>query len=296
LAYGEAVQRRFSILTDNDIFKSGEAILKDSAISLGKISDHIHKYTDSEAATSPFVYAPQRVKTKEIEKALPEVKKELPLKTTEAIELMEYAFDPSTKNDDKIITTKVSELKRALKNMQGSVVMFMQQTTQKVEITSMPMVHAIVEKSTSHTNKFPFKIPSGITWQNIIIQFINNDTVNIQVAGHSHQTGFADMGFVDKRTNKPTVQWGLLSVLAKNDGFLSSSSNEARDNYKKHKQLLSEKLKNYFNIEPDPFEPYKGGYKTKITLAPPPTQQNKVEEAYSITDEIESMFRDLTGE
>ena len=293
LAYGQAVQNQFNIVAGSEIFKNGAIALRDSSIALGKISDHIPMYAGSEYITSPFVFEPRTVKTKEVEKVLPEVKKDLPVKTTEAIELMEYAFDPSTKNDDKRIITTVSELKRALKNMQGSVAMFIQQATQKVEITSMPIVQAVIEKSTSHTNKFPFKIPAGTTWQNIIIQFTDSNFVNIQVAGHSHQTGYADMGFVDKRTNKPTIQWGLLLVLAKNGGLLSASSGDARDKYKKHKQLLSDKLKDYFDIEPDPFEPYKGGYKTKITLAPPPPQKSKVEDTYSTTDEVEDIFSDL---
>lgn len=296
LAYGQAVQNKFSILTGSEMFKNGATALRDSSTTLGKISDHIPTYIGSEAITSPFVFEPRTVKTKEVERALPEVKKELPIKTTEAIELMEYVFDPSTKNDDKRIITTVSELKRAIKNMQGSVAMFIQQTTHKVEVTAMPTLQVNIEKSTSSTNKFPFKIPAGTTWQNIVIQFINSDTVNIQVAGRSHQTGYADMGFVDKRTSKPTIQWGLLLVLAKNGGLLSATSGDARDKYKKHKQLLSDKLKDYFDIEPDPFEPYKGGYKTKITLAPPPSEQNKIEDTYSTTDEVEDMFRDLTEE
>lgn len=297
LAYGQAVQNQFnSVLAGNELFNNGATILRDSAIAFGKISDHIPTYIGSETITSPFVYAPQRVKTKEVEKALPEVKKELPEKTTEAIELMEYVFDPTTKNDDKRITTTVSELKRAIKNMQGSVVMFMQQTTQKVEITALPKVQVSIEKNTSSTSKFPFKIPSGTTWQNITIQFTNSDVVNIQVGGHSHQTGYADMGFIDKRTNKPTTQWALLLVLAKNGGLLSASSADARDKYKKHKQLLSDKLKDYFDLEPDPFEPYKGGYKTKITLAPPRAYQSEAEDTHSPTDEVEDIFRDLTGE
>lgn len=296
LAYGQAVQNQFDILTGSEIFKNGATVLRDNSIALGKISDHIPVYAGSEYITSPFVFEPRPVKTKEVEKALPKVKKELPVKTTEAIELMEYVFDQSTKNDDKIITTKVSELKRAIKNMQGSVAMFIQQATQKVEITSMPTVHTIAEKSTSQTNKFPLKIPAGTTWQNIIIQFTDSDYVNIQVAGHSHPTGFADMGFVDKRTDKPTIQWGLLSLLAKGGGELPNSSSDVSDKYKKHKQILSDKLKGYFNIETDPFEPYKGGYKTKITLVPPPTKQSEPKHDYSLTDEVDDMFRDFTEE
>lgn len=296
LAYGQAVQNQFDIITGSEMFKNGATVLRDSAVALGKISDHIPVYAGSEYITSPFVYEPKPVKTKEVEKALPKVKEVLPEKTTEAIELMEYVFDPSTKNDDKRITTTVSELKRAIKNMQGSVAMFIQQATQKVEITSMPTVHTIAEKSTSQTNKFPFKIPAGTTWQSIIIQFTDSNYVNIQVAGHSHPTGYADMGFVDKRTNKPTIQWGLLSLLAKGGGELPASSGDASDKYKKHKQLLADKLKEYFNIEPDPFEPYKGGYKTKITLVPPPTKQNEPKQDYSLTDEVDDMFRDFNEE
>lgn len=296
LAYGQAVQNQFDVIRGSEVFQNGVTALRDSSIALGKISDHIPVYAGSEYITSPFVFEPKTVKTKEVEKALPEVKKELPVKTTEAIELMEYVFDPSAKNDDKIITTKVSELKRALKNMQGSVAMFIQQTTQKVEITSIPTIHTIAEKSTSQTNKFPFKIPAGTTWQSIIIQFTDSNYVNIQVAGHSHPTGYADMGFVDRRTNKPTIQWGLLSLLARGGGELPNSSSDASDNYKKHKQLLSEKLKGYFNIESDPFEPYKGGYKTRMTLVPPPIKKGEPKNDYSITDEVEDMFRDLNEE
>ncbi len=296
LAYGKAVQSQFDTIVDSELFKNRATVLGNGAIALEKISDHIPVYTGSEYITSPFVFEPKTVKTKEVEKALPEVRKELPAKTTEAIELMEYVFDPSAKNDDKIITTKVSELKRALKNMQGSVAMFIQQTTQKVEITSIPTVHTIAEKSISHTNKFPFKIPAGTTWKNIIIQFTNSDYVNIQVAGHSHPTGFADMGFVDRRTSKPTIQWGLLSLLAKGGGELPNSSSDVDDKYKKHKQILSDKLKDYFNLESDPFETYKSGYKTKITLVPPPAQKDEPKNDYSLTDEVDDMFRDLTEE
>jgi hypothetical protein len=297
LAYGQAVQQQIgSFVSQGEILKNGMIAARDAVLGTTYALPRTPVYVNPETITSPFVYAPQKVKPKEVEKVLPEVKKELPAKTTEAIDLMEHIFNVDTKNDDKIITTTVAELKRAIKNMQGSVMMFMQQTTHKVEVVSLPTVQTVIEKSTSHANKFPFKIPAGTMWQNITIQFTNSDMVAIQVAGHSHQTGYADMGFVDGRTNKPTVQWGLLLVLAKNNGFLSASSSDARDKYKKHKQLLADKLKGYFSIEPDPFEPYKGGYKTRITLIPHPTEQNEQPDDYSTTNEIDEIFRDFVEE
>ena len=297
LAYGQAVQsvqtKFLDTIYDNSVALQS-VIASNPLIDLKSVS--YAPYISPISIAFPSVFSPQEVKTKEITKKFPEIKKDLPAKTTEAIELMEYVFNPDTKNDDQRIVTTVAELKRAVKNIQGSVSMFIQQTTHKVEITSMPIVQAVIEKSTSHANKFPLKIPAGTTWQNIIIQFTDSNYVNIQVAGHSHPTGYADMGFVDKRTSKPTIQWTLLSLLAKGGGELPNSSIDASDNYKKHKQLLSEKLRCYFNIESDPFEPYKGGYKTRMTLVPPPVKKGESKNNYSITDEVENMFRDLTEE
>ena len=131
LAYGQAVQNQFSILTNSEIFKNGATVLRDSSITLGKISDHIPIYFNSEAITSPFVYAPQRVKTKEVEKALPEVKKDLPVKTTEAIEMIEYFRNPDTKKGDAKVLTTLNEIKRAIENVVGFSTMVIQQTTIK---------------------------------------------------------------------------------------------------------------------------------------------------------------------
>ena len=287
VAAGKAVENQFSSIAEN--YLKGVATIKipDPSSVIGSIS------------TGPFaspytVYSPQPISVEKVAEKLPEAKKELPVKITQAIELMEHVFDSETKNNDKVITTTVSELKRAVKSIQGSMNMVVQQITQKIEITAMPKLEVVsFEKVGVNKNRFPFKIPSGTTWQNIIIQFTSEDFVNIQVAGHSHPTGYADMGFVDGRTNKPNLQWTLLRVIAKNGGCLPSSSGDARDNYKKHKQILSEKLKEYFQIEFDPFEAYKGGYQTKIVLAPPPSSPEEPNTDFS---EVEDMFRDLTEE
>jgi len=163
--------------------------------------------------------------------------------------------------------------------------------TIKIEITKMPTVKTYIEKQQTQFGEFPYKIPSGTTWENIIFQFTSEDFVTISVAGHSHQTGYADMGFVDSRTGKPNFQWALLLVLSKNNGLLEPSSSDAKDKYKKQKQLLSERLKKYFSIEYDPFEPYKRGYKIKMTITPPtiaPQQNNQV-------NEVDEIFSELSG-
>jgi|GEM_PF-3330418 len=145
--------------------------------------------------------------------------------------------------------------------------------------------------------KFPFTIPAGTVWETIIIQFTSNNYVNVQVAGHSHATGYADMGFANKNTKEPIIQWGLLLILAKNGGSIKMSDGDASNNFKKQKQLLSDKLKNYFGIDYDPFRRYssKDGYKIKITLVPPSTSNVRASTDETL-GEISEMFRNLQQE
>lgn len=132
--------------------------------------------------------------------------------------------------------------------------------------------HKFEEQRPKNTSKLPFKIPAGTTWESILITFNNEEAATIQVAGKSHNTGYADMGFVDKRKDTPNLQWGLLLLLARKGGLLEASDADAQQRYKKHKQLLSDRLKDYFGMQTDPMEPYNGGYKIRMTLIPPPKQ------------------------
>ena len=150
------------------------------------------------------------------------------------------------------------------------------------------------DKTTSRQkNKFPFAIQAGTTWESIYIQFKNSEAVTIQVSGHTHDTSFADMGFADGRTGKPNTQWTLLTLFAKNGGNLTAGSPDAKDKYKKHKQLLSDALKSYFSIDYDPFKPYgkTDGYSIKINLSYPEVQEETI--PHSADNEIDEMFQNL---
>lgn len=151
-------------------------------------------------------------------------------------------------------------------------------------------LHRTKEKIIEPKFRFPFTVPAGTVWEKIIIQFTDSEFVNIQVAGHSHTTGYADMGFVDSRSNRPNLQWVLLLVLAKNGGAITPRSHDAKDNFKKQKQLLSGKLKDYFAIEYDPFKAYERGYEIKMTLIPP----KKEDVAPKVVDDVGDYFRQLT--
>jgi hypothetical protein len=75
-------------------------------------------------------------------------------------------------------------------------------------------------------------------------------------------------GFEDGRTRQPNYQWALLRLFAAKKGELSWENSEAADKLKKRKQALSETLKAYFNIDDDPFHPYRDEktYRTKFKL------------------------------
>jgi hypothetical protein len=128
--------------------------------------------------------------------------------------------------------------------------------------------------------KFPFKIPSGTKWENFIIKFLNEEEIHIEVGKIKHNATFKDMGFLGR--TGPDVQWKLLKTLAEENGEVSFKNKSARDQYKKRKELLANKLNEYFAIDYDPFFPYKSSrekpgnsYKIKITLIPPPQEKKE---------------------
>ncbi len=56
--------------------------------------------------------------------------------------------------------------------------------------------------------------------------------------------------------SKPNEQWKFLLLLAKKGGEIKHTDPQAKDSYKKQKQILSEKLKQDFRLDFDPFDSY----------------------------------------
>lgn len=127
-------------------------------------------------------------------------------------------------------------------------------------------------------NKFPKKLPADATWQNFIIKFEDDENVLISFRNFSHSANYKEMGLVGKGKNPgPSEAWNFLKVLSLQNGEISIRDEEARDRYKKQKEILSNALKDYFRLDYPPFFPYKSSsekegnsYKIKLTLIPPP--------------------------
>jgi hypothetical protein len=137
--------------------------------------------------------------------------------------------------------------------------------------------------------KFPFKIPAGTHWNNVIIKFLNEEEIEIHVKKLKHITNYKELGMIGKgKVPTPNEQWIFLKVLAQCQGEITIKDPEAKDKYKKQKQALTETLRKYFSIDYDPFYPYKScmekdgnSYKIKILLIPPQQKesiQNIIEE------------------
>lgn len=149
---------------------------------------------------------------------------------------------------------------------------------------------------------FPHRLPAGTTWEQIIIKFIDEENVFIKSRQYTHNTNYKKMGFADSRgkTLKPGVLWILLKTLAKLNGEITIKDPEAKDVYKKQKELLAKTLQSYFRIDYDPFYPYHGttpdksakSYKIKITLIPPPYRNEPASPTIEPQKELDQEIKD----
>jgi hypothetical protein len=121
------------------------------------------------------------------------------------------------------------------------------------------------------TAKFP--TPANCTWQNITIEFKNNDEVEIRAPGGiCERYSYADLGMKDtKKTGAKqyTLQWVLLSGLSKNQGEFPFRGNANVRRYQKQKQKLCKRLSNFFGSIPgDPIIAKNGIYTCQFKLKP----------------------------
>ena len=149
----------------------------------------------------------------------------------------------------------------------------------------------------------PIVLPEKTSWEHIIMKFLNGNDVKITLRNNKNfnrVVSFSEMGFRNKKNQRPNQQWNLLMLLAQRGGaiFWETKSNlrvKEINNLKTQKKLLSKILKNIFQIEDDPFFPYttEGGYKIKITLIPERVEEPKLDKSNRDL-EINSYFEEQT--
>lgn len=119
----------------------------------------------------------------------------------------------------------------------------------------------------SQTDRLP--IPKNIFWEDVSIRFISDESVEIRAGTPLGVKNFIELGFKDRRSDKPDYKWEALKLLAKNGGEISWKDKSASLKWKPHIKTLRKRLRNYFDIQDDPFYSYRrsGGYKTKFSIS-----------------------------
>lgn len=59
-------------------------------------------------------------------------------------------------------------------------------------------------------------------WEALEISFLSDERVQIRINGAPQTRNYAEMGFADRRTGKPTLAWGTLRLLAEKRGTIRS--------------------------------------------------------------------------
>ena len=155
----------------------------------------------------------------------------------------------------------------------------------KLEVDGLKDGLKAISQSKKETDKpkFPYKLPAGTKWEEITIKFVDDENVYIQIKQFKHSTSYKELGLVGRGKNpNPSELWAFLKVLAQVNGELAIQDTQARDKYKKQKELLAKALQSYFSLDYDPFYPYRSStekqgnsYKIKITLIPLPNNNSK---------------------
>lgn len=120
------------------------------------------------------------------------------------------------------------------------------------------------------TAKFP--TPDGCSWNNIRIEFANDDEVLVSAPKlKASRFSFAEMGM---RNNKKTgvqqynSQWVLLASFSKLHGRIRFQGIKGEERMRKQKQLLSNHLKKFFGIDDEPIKNDHGDYVCSFIIAP----------------------------
>ncbi|OGG51331.1 hypothetical protein A2704_01510 [Candidatus Kaiserbacteria bacterium RIFCSPHIGHO2_01_FULL_54_36b] len=111
-------------------------------------------------------------------------------------------------------------------------------------------------------------LPENAAWEKLRVHFVDGHTVRVKYHGMSTETfDYKDMGFLDRKTNNPDKKWEFLRSMADEGGVWPVE--KFRKNYHRTaKYQVSQRLKRFFSVGTDPFEPYARGegYRIRFVL------------------------------
>jgi hypothetical protein len=112
--------------------------------------------------------------------------------------------------------------------------------------------------------------PAGVSkWEDVEIEFLSDERVQIWMRDESRTLNYAELGFMDKRSEKPNQPWIMLRTLAELGGTLEDSA-VARKKWsavEKHIQRIRAVLCNHFGLSDDPIPFVRGvGFRTRFKI------------------------------
>ena len=142
----------------------------------------------------------------------------------------------------------------------------------------------------------PLELPADAAWEMVQAEFHDDQHMVIEIPKYGIKkfvVGYEDMGMQDKRNGRPNAQWAILRNLAKYDGEISWTTPVASPQVKKQKQLLSKALRDFFQIDGDPFGVYQRekAYRLKMLLF-----ADRTADIGEKKSEAQEYFDDHTGE
>ena len=107
----------------------------------------------------------------------------------------------------------------------------------------------------------PLDVPAGTTWRQVTMRFVDDDVVEVVVAGTRTRLSATDFGLNDNRrsTLVPGEPWKLLRLMAERGGELALGDMPASANARAYVKKLRERLGATIPVEGDPFVPRRVG-------------------------------------
>jgi hypothetical protein len=106
-------------------------------------------------------------------------------------------------------------------------------------------------------------------WEDVEIEFLSDERVQVRIGNSIETLNYAEMGFMDKRSEKPNESWIILRNLAQQGGILADSA-AARKKWsavEKHMQRIRKSLRDHFVIAGDPLPFIDGiGYRARFKI------------------------------
>jgi hypothetical protein len=99
-----------------------------------------------------------------------------------------------------------------------------------------------------------FPTPTGSRWSDLELRFIDSEKISVVVGDQRQMLTYSQLGLIDSRSGKPSKQWELLRLFAREHGVMTWLSPGACRQNRKRRELLNKSLQQFFDIEGEPIE------------------------------------------